>query len=142
MNRFTYPATLIPDEVDGGFTVIFRDVPEAITQGDTVAECLIEATDCLEEAIAGRIRRSDEVPTPSQCRANEELVPVPVQMAMKAALHQALRESNISKSELARKMCTHEKEVRRIFDPQHGTKFPTMERTLCILGKHAELHVA
>ena len=32
MYRFTYPATLIPDETDGGFVVTFRDLPEAITQ--------------------------------------------------------------------------------------------------------------
>ncbi len=141
MNRFTYPATLIPDEEDGGFTVIFRDVPEAITQGDTVDECLIEAVDCLEEAMAGRIRRGDKLPAPSQCGKNEKLVPVPIQMAMKAALYQAMIEAGISKSELARKMGIHEKVMRRILDPHHGTKLPTMERALSALGKHAELHV-
>ena len=52
MNRFTYPAMLVPDEVDGGFTVLFRDVPEAITQGDTVEGCLSEEADCFEEALA------------------------------------------------------------------------------------------
>lgn len=86
MNRFIYPATLIPDEVDGGFTVIFRDLPEAITQGDTVEECLVEAADCLEEAVAGRIRRGHELPAPSKCEKGEKLVPVPMQTAMKAAL--------------------------------------------------------
>ncbi len=141
MNRFTYPVILTPDEVDGGFTVIFRDVPEAITQGDTVDECLTEAADCLEEAIAGRIRRGDEIPVPSNCKESEKLVPVPIQTAMKAALYLAMKESGISKSELARKMSTHEKVVRRILDPHHGTKFPTMERALFTLGKHAELHV-
>ena len=47
----------------------------------------------------------------------------------------------ITLSELARKMGTHEKMVRRILDPHHGTKLPTMERTLFALGKHAELHI-
>ena len=141
MNRFTYPVTLTPDEVDGGFTVIFRDLPEAITQGDTVEECLTEAADCLEEAVAGRIRRGDALPVPSKRENGEKMVPVPVQMAMKAALYQAMKEANISRSELARKMGTHEKVVCRILDPHHGTKFPTMERTLFALGKHAELHV-
>ncbi len=42
MNRFTYPVTLTPDVANGGFTVSFRDVPEAITQGETVDECLTE----------------------------------------------------------------------------------------------------
>ncbi len=141
MNQFSYPVSFIPDEVDGGFTVIFRDVPEAITQGNTIEECLIEAADCIEEAMAGRIRRGDDVPVPSKCKTGEKLVSVPMQMAMKAALYQAMKETGISKSELARKMGTHEKVVRRILDPHHGTKFPTMERTLFALGKRAKLHV-
>ena len=37
-----YPATLTPDP-DGGFTVTFRDVPEAITEGDTRDEALRRA---------------------------------------------------------------------------------------------------
>jgi len=55
MSRFTYPATLTPDKKDGGYVVTFRDLSEAITQGDTIKECLTEAADCLEEAIAARI---------------------------------------------------------------------------------------
>ena len=141
MNRFTYPATLKPDKVDGGFTVIFRDIPEAITQGDTIEECLVEAADCIEEAIAGRIRRGDELPAPSKWEKGEELVPVPIQTAMKAAIYLAMKEAGVSKSELARRISTHEKVVRRMLDPHHGTRFPTMERALFALGKHAELHV-
>ncbi|WP_222427196.1 type II toxin-antitoxin system HicB family antitoxin [Hyella patelloides] len=45
MKRFTFPAILTPDN-DGGFVVTFRDLPEAITQGDTEQQALIEATDC------------------------------------------------------------------------------------------------
>jgi hypothetical protein len=39
-----YPATLMPDP-DGGFTITFRDVPEAITEGDTREEALLRAED-------------------------------------------------------------------------------------------------
>jgi antitoxin HicB len=52
-----------------------------------------------------------------------------------------MKETGIFKSELARKMGIHEKMVRRILNPHHGTKLSTMERTLFALGKHAELHV-
>ena len=65
MARFTYPAVFTPDE-DGGFVVTFPDVPEAITQGDTIEECLAEAIDCLEEAIATHISEGLKVPTPSK----------------------------------------------------------------------------
>jgi predicted RNase H-like HicB family nuclease len=53
MQPFVYPVTLTPEEQEGGFVVTFPDVPEAITQGDDVTDALRQATDCLEEAIAG-----------------------------------------------------------------------------------------
>ncbi len=141
MNRFTYPATLTPDEVDGGYIVTFRDVPEAITQGDTVEECLEEAADCLEEAMAGRIRCGDAIPSPARREEGEYFVPVPLHTAMKAALYLAMQESGISKVELSRQLQVHEKEVRRMLDPLHGTRIAAMERALSVLGKHAELRL-
>jgi len=141
MNRFTFPVTMTPDEIDGGYVVTFRDLPEAITQGDTKRECLAEATDCLEEAIAARIDDGLNIPVPSKRKKGEEVVTVPLQTAMKAALYLTMKEKGISKVELARQLHIHEKEVRRILDPHHGTKLPTMERALSALGKRAELHV-
>ncbi|MBN2854938.1 MAG: type II toxin-antitoxin system HicB family antitoxin [Halothiobacillaceae bacterium] len=142
MHQFTYPATLVPDEIDGGFTVIFRDLPEAITQGDTIEECLLEAADCLEEAIAARIDDGLAIPAPSEANKDEKLIPVPLQTAMKAALYLAMREMGISKAELARRLQVDEKEARRILDPRHGTRLPMLERALTALGKRAELRVA
>lgn len=70
---FSYPAALTPDQDDGGFVVTFRDLPEAITQGENTKDALAEAADALEEAIAGRVRRSDEIPAPSRPRQGEHL---------------------------------------------------------------------
>jgi len=36
MQRFTYPVTLTPDEVDGGYVVACRDAPEVVTQGESI----------------------------------------------------------------------------------------------------------
>jgi predicted RNase H-like HicB family nuclease len=46
-----FPVTLTPDQEDGGYVVSFRDIPEAITQGDTVNEALSMAKEALELAI-------------------------------------------------------------------------------------------
>ena len=54
-SRFSFPVTLTTDEVDGGYTVTFRDLPEAITQGENIEDALVEASDCLEEAISQRL---------------------------------------------------------------------------------------
>lgn len=142
MNRFTYPVTLSPDEVDGGFVVTFRDMPEAITQGDTVEECLEEGAGALEAAIVGRIQDSLDIPVPSKPEKGEKMVPVPLQTAIKAALYLAIKETGISKVELARQLHTHEKEVQRILDPHSSTKLPIIERALFTLGKRVELHVS
>lgn len=133
-HEFTYPVTLTPDETDGGFVVTFEDVPEAITQGETVAEALMEAADALEEAIAGRIRRGDLIPDSSPA-ADRPQVPVPAQTAAKAALYLALRETGISKSELAARLECDEKEVRRLLDPRHPSKLPRIQKALAVLGK-------
>jgi antitoxin HicB len=79
-NELAYPVTLTPDEADGGFVVTFEDLPEAITQGETLADALLEAADALEEAIAGRIRRGDLIPEPSPA-TDRPRVPVPAQTA-------------------------------------------------------------
>ena len=133
-HEFAYPVMLTPDETDGGFVVTFGDIPEAITQGETIAEALAEAADALEEAVAGRIRRGDAIPEPSPA-ADRPTVPVPAQTAAKAALYLALQETGISKSELAARLGCNEKEVRRLLDPRHPSKLPRIQKALAVLGK-------
>jgi len=116
-------------------------LPEAITQGDTEAEALIEATDCLEEAIAARIDDKLDLPEPSPSQTNEHIVILPIQTALKAALYLTMKEAAITKVQLARLLEVDEKEVRRILDPRHGTKLSTIERALAALGKQIELQL-
>jgi antitoxin HicB len=135
MERMIYPVQLAPDNVDGGFTVTCRDFPEVITQCDTLTDCIVEAADCLEEAIASRIKRGADISEPSAPLDGEQLVAVPLSMSLKAALYQAMKEDGISKSELARRMECDEKDVRRMLDPRHPTKAPAIEKALALLGR-------
>ena len=59
-----YPARFEPVE-EGGFLVTFRDVPEAITQGDTIDEALFMAADALATAMDFYFEDQRPVPTPS-----------------------------------------------------------------------------
>ena len=63
MDDFSFPAKLTPEDA-GGYMVTFPDLPEAITSGTDLREALSEAANCLQEAIAGRIVRKDEIPPP------------------------------------------------------------------------------
>lgn len=89
MRELKYAVRLTED--DGGYVVTCRDLPEAITQGDTVDEALSQASDCLEEAIAGRIDDDRHVPAPSAPVRGEHMVSVPAAMALKAAVYLGAR---------------------------------------------------
>jgi antitoxin HicB len=142
MREFVYPAKLTPDKQDGGYVVRFRDLPEAITQGDTRDEALNEAAGALEAAIEGRIMDGLSIPHPSKSKRGERLVAVPVHTALKAALYVAMRDAGITQTELAKRLRIDEKEARRMLDPRHSTRADRLEKALAVLGKHAELRVA
>ena len=135
MRSFTYTATLKPDREVGGFTVTFRDLPEAVTQGEDVAEAIAQASDCLEEAIAGRIRLEESIPEPSRMRKGEYPVPVPALMAAKAAMFLAMKETGLTKVQLAKRLKCDEKEVRRMLNPRHKSRIDRIEAALEALGK-------
>ena len=100
--RYIYPVTLSEDTDDGGYVVTCRDLPEAVTQGDTVAEALAEAADALDEALCGRINHGRDIPEPSAEQDGERLVPVPVTTALKAAAYTKFRESGQTKVAIAK----------------------------------------
>ena len=136
MQSFIYPANLTLDKDDGGYVVKFIDLSEAITQGETVDDALLEATDCLEEAIANRIAMGLPIPNPSPAKSGQYIVLLPALMAAKAALYLAIREIGISKVDLAKKLGCDEKEVRRLLDPHHSSKIPRIESALHAVGKN------
>jgi antitoxin HicB len=142
MRQFIYPVKLIRDRKDGGYVVSSRDMPETITQGNTIEEALNEAEGALQAAIEGRIEDGLDIPAPSRARHGERMVSTPITTALKAAVYLAMREQHVSKSELARRMRVHEKEARRMLDPRHPTRVPTLERALAALGRRAEIAVS
>lgn len=132
--NFAYPASVVCDEANF-YLVSFPDFPEAATDGPSREQALDEASDALEEAIAGRINRGDSIPHPSARKSRQALVPVPAQMAVKAALYMAVKEAGIRNTELAKRLGADEKEIRRLLDPHHRSKLPRLEAALEVLGK-------
>ena len=133
LERFTYPVDLSTDEA-GYVVALFPDLPEAMTNGTHRAEALSEAANCLEEALAGRIRRGDDIPAPSAARGRPRVAPGAL-ISAKAALHLVLREAGMSKVALARRLRCDEAVVRRMLDPRHKSKIERIEAALAVLGK-------
>ena len=138
-NRYSYPIDL-HEEPEGGFSVTFPDFDEAFTDGDSFAEAISEAADCLEEALAGRILRRDDIPAPSPAKGRPTAVPGAT-LAAKTALYEALREERLSISAFAVSMGVHEREVLRMLDPGHATKIGRLEEALARFGKRLVVSV-
>ena len=132
--RFTYPAHLQCTGADE-IAVSFRDLPECLTSGADETEALAEAADALEEAIAGRMNRTDLIPAPSPRQPGEFLVSVPAETAAKAALWVALRESGTSRVALAARLGIDERAVRRMLDPHHRSSANRIHKALRALGR-------
>ena len=92
--RYNYPIDL-HEASEGGYSVTFPDLDEAFTDGDSFAEAISEAVDCLEEALAGRIVRRDAIPVPSPAMGRPTAVPGAT-LAAKIALYEALRQEGLS----------------------------------------------
>lgn len=136
--RFIYPYTVHQSD-EGMWQVRFRDVPEALTDGETEAEAHALAQDALIAALGGITKLRRALPEPSE--EGEFFVIVPMMQAAKLALHQAMREQGLNNVTFARKLGIQESEVRRMLDLDHQTKISTLEKALWLLGKQVASEV-
>jgi antitoxin HicB len=136
-----YPACLTPDP-DGGFTITFRDVPEAITEGDTREEALLHAEDALESALAMYVAAHEPLPKASMPESDELMVPLSALGMAKTALYDAMCEQNVGRAELARRLRWHLPQVNRVLDPRHASKMEQVEAALAALGLRLIVDVA
>ncbi len=138
--RFEYPAKVEQDEA-GFYLVTFPDFPEAATDCRQHEKIRIEATDCLEEAVAGRIKRGDDLPTPSRAELRMLTVALPALYAMKAALYLAAKEARLSPAALAAKLGTNEEGIERLLNPRRMSPTPELEAALRAIGKSVRVVV-
>jgi antitoxin HicB len=121
-----------PDQAGFGRVLLghFPDFPEAATDARSREAALSEAIDCLEEAVAGRMKRGDDIPSPSPPTEGAVLIVLPALYSMKAALYVALREAQLTQSALAAKLGKDEQQVRRLLDPEHASRTSALEAAL------------
>jgi antitoxin HicB len=139
--RFAWPAQIRRDDEDGRYLVTFRDFPEAGTDGADEAEALAEAEDCLTSVILLRAKYGEPIPTPSRPRRGERPITPDPALALKAALHVALRRRGMTAADLARALGVDHREARRVLDPRHATKLPRMAEALAATGLRVVLDV-
>lgn len=127
---FSYPVQLERDEATGAYVVSCRDLPLLNSVGDTVDEALLNAADAAVTAISIEMDERRMVPTGSQPQKGEYLVTMPVLVAMKAVLHNAMIETGTRKADLARSMAMKGPQIDRLLDVQHSSKVETVEQAI------------
>jgi antitoxin HicB len=138
--RYSFPAQL-QRQPDGSFLVRFPDLPEALTDGATKAEALVEAADCLSEALAGRIRRAEPVPAPSLVTGDVHWVAPDATIALKAALYSGLRKKRMAVADLAQDLHIDERKAARLIDPRAASSLASLENALAALGYEIGIEV-
>jgi antitoxin HicB len=134
---FVYPVELEEDHTDGkfwGIVVTFPDLPEAITSGKDRREALTNARDCLETALACRIKMDENIPEPSPALSRPTVTPGNL-IASKAAVYLAMRETGVSRAELARRMGVEPPAITRLLSPRHASKPDQFDAAFRALGK-------
>ena len=136
-----YPARFKPAP-EGGFVVTFRDIPEAITQGDTEEEALEMAEDVLFSSMEFYFEEKRQVPLPSAAKRGERLVALPPSVSAKVLLLNEMLAQRVTSSELARRLHTTPQNMNKVIDIGHTTKIDALNEAMRALGKRLEITVA
>jgi antitoxin HicB len=138
MINLNYPVHLKAAE-EGGFTVTFPQVPEAITQGENEEEALFATVDALEAALSFYIDAGTDLPKAGK---GKRTVHPSALACIKLAIYQSMRDQGVKKSELARRLKWHLPQVDRLLDLNHASRLDQAEAALASLGRTLEVKVA
>jgi antitoxin HicB len=136
-----YPALFKPAP-EGGFVVTFRDIPEAITQGDTEAEAMEMAEDVLYSSMEFYFDEKRLVPFPSKAKRGERLIPLQPSAWAKVLLLNEMLAQRVTPSELARRLHTSPQNMNKVINLGHATKIDALNEAMRALGKRLEVTVA
>ena len=137
--RYAYPYVAEP-QPEGGWTVTFPDVPEAITEGDAAEEVAAMAEAALVTALSFYTDEGQALPRPSPAR-DRPLAIVPPLAAAKLALHDAMLAEGVTNVVLGRRLGLDEKAIRRLRDPLHRSHIEQIDAALRSLGKRLEVRL-
>jgi len=142
-DRMRYPARFEPTEdVVGGYVVTFRDIPEAITQGDDEADARYMAADSLLTCMEFYLDDRRPVPMPSEPLPAEVMIDLPISATGKVLLLNEMLAQHVTPSELARRLSVSPQTVNRIMNLKHSTKIDTLADAFKVLGKRLDIRVS
>ena len=119
---------------NGTIKVSFPNVPDAITSGKNEKHAMEMAMDCLLTMFTAYMHDGDELPQPSRVKRGQKGIEIPSMVAVKMAIYQAMKERGITQNELGTKLKCDGRQIRRLLDLDHNSRFDQVETALQVLG--------
>ena len=156
-----YSVTIEPEH-NGTFLVTCSDLPEVTTFGEDEEDAVRRAADAIEEALAARIARREDIPAPSRSansrtvtlgprrkvrlnlapsKSNQRQVALPPLTTAKVELYRVARAVGMTKAELGRRLGWHAAQVDRLFDLRHRSQIEQIDQALRTMGKRLDVSV-
>lgn len=126
-----YPAIFEYDKSEKRYTVSFPDLPEAITEGETLEEAIFNASEVLTLTLEGRVDEGIEVPRPSTKKSARYIAP---SARTQAALLLRWAKGDHTTAEIARALETSWPAVSRLEDVHHWPSLRQYERAAASIG--------
>lgn len=131
-------AAVFEPQPEGGYTVTFPDIPEAISEGDSKEECLHHAQEVLTLCLEQRMDDGETIPEASTVKGGIWIEPSAAMQA--AVLVRAWRtKQGKTVSEIARTLNTSWAAAQKLESHRANPTLRQLERTAAALGKR--LHV-
>jgi antitoxin HicB len=106
-----------------------------MTVGRDRAQALERIQDAVVVMLSGLMAQAEPIPLPSTQKKGQIAVPLPPMVAAKLAIYQAMRADGLTQSDLARRLRRDPKQVRRLLDLDHNSRFDHLEAAVRALGK-------
>lgn len=131
-----YPVELTPDDNDT-LLATCPLLPEVTTFGTDRSDALRHAAEAIEEAVAARLSRWEDIPAADPAEVAEG-VRLPLAAGMKVLLFWVCRSRGVTRAELARRLGWHREQVDRLFRIDHNSRIDQLEAAFKAAGEPFE----
>jgi antitoxin HicB len=133
-----YPTKIKFSKSDQRYLVSFYDLEEAITEGETLQEALLNAAEVLTLTLAGRLDEEMTIPMPTD-RTAKNVYYIAPSARLQAAILIRLSRGKHSIAKLARALDSSWPAISRLEDPHHWPSLRQLERAASALGQRLVL---
>lgn len=130
-----YPAIFEFDRDSKRYTVSFPDLPEAITEAESLEEAYFNASEVLTLTLEGRTDEGIKIPKPSRVKNIKNTKLIAPSAKAQAALLVRWAKGKHTTAELARLLNTSWPAAARLENPRHWPNLRQLERMAAAIGQ-------